>query len=143
MGRAGWALFALLAGLAGCGESGGVEEGATVTAYVTAPLCAGAERELARQGGRAGEVRVRIVCLPAGEADGRLDLARIGANARRATEDSSAVAFLAPPTHANRFSRPILDSAEIPLTPTRSGVAAVSRLLRELREDPREPRRYR
>ena len=48
-------------------------------------------------GGRAGELRVRLVCLADAEAGGRLDLATVGANARRATEDSSAVGYIEAP----------------------------------------------
>ena len=90
----------LLAVLAGCGEASGVEEGATVTAYVAAPLCAEAKQELERRGAKAGELRVRVFCLevtapqegPAGRRG--IDLATVGANARRATEDSTAVGYL-------------------------------------------------
>ena len=97
------AACALLLG-AGCGESEGVAEGATVSAYVAGSLCAEAKRELARGGGRAGDVHVRVVCLPNAESKGRLDLATIGANARRATEDSTAVGYIGEPTRAaSRF----------------------------------------
>jgi hypothetical protein len=124
----------LLLGVAGCGEGGGVADGAVVTAYVAAPLCAGAKRELAQQGGRAGSVRVRAVCL-AGVRDRRgLSLAAIGANARRATEDSVAVGFLeAPDPPASRFSRPILESAGIAWVTESSGGAAMARLLGAIR----------
>jgi hypothetical protein len=101
-----------------------------VAAYVEASLCAGAKQELGRQGGEAGEVRVRAVCLPSPYDGGGLDLATLGANARRATEDSTAVAFLeAPNPRASRFTRPILETAEIPWIVNRSGAAAMGRLL--------------
>lgn len=123
--------------VAGCGESVGVEEGATVRVYVAAPLCGGAERELARDGGRAGDVRVRAVCLPKAESSQKLDLARIGANARRATEDSSTVAYIGEPTKAaTRFSAPILEEAGIAQLPTRSGAPAMAALLRSIRRAP-------
>jgi hypothetical protein len=117
----------------GCGEEGGVAEGATVTAYVAAPLCNDAKRELMREGGRAGEVRVRVLCLGAVELGGRLRLATVGANARGAAEDSTAVGYLEPPGRAVRFSRPILESAGIAAIVDRSGAAAMARLLRALR----------
>jgi hypothetical protein len=119
--------------VAGCGEEEGVAEGATVTAYVVEPLCVEAERELERQHGRAGELRARAVCLPNPRSSQKLDLARIGANARSATEDSTAVAYveaLDPP--ANRFSEPILETAEIAAIYESSGKAAMARLLRAI-----------
>lgn len=131
MGR--WAALAAalsLLGWAGCGESNGVADGATVSVYVAAPLCAEAEQELARQGGEAGNVRVRVACLPNAEGDGELDLATIGANARRATEDSSAVAYIGERTKAaSRFSEPILEAAGVRQYSQMSGAAAMRRLL--------------
>jgi hypothetical protein len=125
------ASFVLLAALAGCGESEGVEEGATVSVYVAAPLCPEAERELARDGGRAGGVRVRAVCLPSFESSQKLDLAQIGANARRATEDSTTIGYIGEPTRAaTRFSAPILESAGIAQLSESSGAIAMRKLLR-------------
>jgi hypothetical protein len=101
-----------------------------LTAYVEAPLCAGAKRELAKHGGRAGDLRVRAVCLSSPHEAKKLSLATLGANARRATEDSTAVAFLeAPDPSASRFVHPILETAEIPWVSASSGSAAMSRLL--------------
>lgn len=121
--------------LAGCGESSGVAAGATVTAYVAAPLCAEAKRELARSGGRAGDVRVQIVCLPPVESGGRLDLAAIGANARRATEDSTAIGYIGEPTKAaTRFSAPILESAGIAQLSQASGATAMAKLLQAVEQ---------
>ncbi len=120
---------------AGCGEGGGVSAGATVSAYVVAPLCGGAKRELTRAGGQAGDIRVRAVCLANARSGDRLSLAQIGANVRRATEDSTAVAYLEPPDPAaKRFSDPILESAGIPRIASNSGAAAMARLLRAIRE---------
>lgn len=127
------AVCGLVALAAGCGEEG-VGEDAVVTVYASAPLCAGAKRELIREGGRVGGVRVRVVCLPDAEGGGRLDLATIGANARRAVEDSTTVAYIGEPTRAaTRFSRPILESADIAQLSNLSGAAAMSRLLRAVR----------
>ncbi len=120
---------AMIGAASGCG-GGGVSAGASVTAYVVAPLCAEAEKQLARDGGKAGDLRVRIVCLPNPRGSSKLDLARIGANARRATEDSTAVAFIAPvDPQATRFADPILKTANLPSLDTRSGKAAMADLL--------------
>jgi hypothetical protein len=124
---------ALLVGGVGCGEGEGVAAGATVTAYVEAPLCAGAERELASEGGRAGDVRVRAVCLGRVDDGKRLDLAAVGANARRATEDSAAVGYLEPPVTPS-FSRPIVEAANIAAIRSSSGEAAMAQLLRAIGE---------
>ena len=115
--------------VAGCGSSG-VSKDATVTAYVEAPLCAGAKQELAKHDGRAGDLRVRAVCLSNPREARQLSLATLGANARRATEDSTAVAYLeAPDSKASRFVHPILETAEVPWISNNSGAAAMSRLL--------------
>jgi hypothetical protein len=124
---------ALLVAGVGCGESEGVAAGATVTAYVEAPLCTGAARELAREGGQAGELRVRAVCLGDVDDGKQLDLAAVGANARRATEDSAAVGYLEPPTTPS-FSRPIVEAANIAVIRTSSGKAAMAQLLRAITE---------
>jgi len=100
---------------------------------VAAPLCAGAEGELASHGARAGEVRVRVECL--GPVVGReLDLAAVGANARRASEDSTSVAYLQPPGPAVRFSKPILEEATIATVTTGSGKAGMRQLLGALQD---------
>jgi hypothetical protein len=120
----------VLAAMAACGEDEGVAEGAAVTAYVGAPLCAGATQELARRDGKAGELRVRVVCLSSPRTPTKLDLAQVGANARQATEDSTTVAVLEPPdTTASRFSAPILETAGIAPVQTSSGARGMRRLL--------------
>jgi hypothetical protein len=127
--------------VAGCGEGEGVADGATVTAYVVAPLCAEAERELAKHGGEAGDVRVRVICLPSAESSHKLNLTRIGANARQATEDSSAIAYIGEPTNAaSRFSEPILEAAGIPQLAGISGKRAMKNLLTGLRDGRVSPR---
>jgi hypothetical protein len=119
---------------AGCGEGGGVAKGATVTAYVAAPLCAGAKRE-ASESGEVDSVRVQVACLPNTRNSTRLNLATVGANARRATEDSTTIAYLeAPEPAASRFTHPILESAGIPWIESSSGEAAMSRLLHAVQE---------
>lgn len=122
----------LLAIVSGCGSSG-VASDAVVTAYVEAPLCSTAQQELRSQSGRAGDLRVRAVCLPIPRQGKRLDLATVGTNARQATEDSTAVAYLeAPDPGAARFRRPILEAAEIPWIANSSGAAAMGKLLKLL-----------
>ncbi len=125
--------FALLVAGTGCGEGEGTAADATVAVYVEAPLCAGAKRELASEGGRAGSVRIRVVCLAAVVDGGRLDLATVGANARRATEDSASVAYLEPPVSPS-FSRPIVEAASISVIRDASGAAAMTRLLGAIRD---------
>lgn len=103
---------------------------AAVNVYVAAPLCAEAREELARDRGRAGDVRVRAICLPGAERGGRLDLAQIGANARRAVEDSTTVAYIGEAApRAARFSRPILEAADVAQLSGQRGGAAMARLL--------------
>jgi hypothetical protein len=121
--------------VAGCGPGGGVASGATVTAYVEASLCAGARQELASEHGEAGSLRIRAVCLPSPHSGRKLDLAILGANARRAVEDSTAVGYIgdADPT-ARRFSQPILESAGIASIYSGSGRTAMARLLLAIEE---------
>lgn len=114
---------------AGCGEEG-ISSGATVTAYVSGEsLCEGAWQALDRSDGRAGDFHVRMICL---EEAGTL--AAIGANARRAIEDSSTVGYIGEldPTLA-RFSHPILEAAGIAQIPSRPGQASMVALLRAIR----------
>jgi len=114
-----------------------------VRVYVTEPLCEGAEAELARRGGEAGDLRVRAVCLPSAESSQGLDLAQIGANARRATEDSSSIAYIGERTRAaSRFSAPILEEAGIAQLSAITGAAAMRKLLRAAGNtgDPSSPR---
>jgi ribosomal 50S subunit-associated protein YjgA (DUF615 family) len=70
------------------------------------------------------------VCLPSPHEAKKLNLATLGANARRATEDSTSVAYLeASDPKASRFVHPILETAEVPWISAKSGSAAMSRLL--------------
>ena len=123
------AVFVLLVTMIGCSGESGVSAGASVAAYVEAPLCAGAKRALAQQNGKAGEVRVRAVCLTPAAKGERVDLATIGANARRATEDSASVAYIEAPARPS-FSRPIVESASIAVIRASSGAVAMDRLLK-------------
>lgn len=106
-----------------------------MSVYVAAPLCAGAERELTRNGDEAGDVRIRVVCLPSAESSRKLDLAQIGANARRATEDATAIGYIGEPTRsATRFSEPIIEAAGIAQLTETSGAAGMKKLLRAVGE---------
>ncbi|HKO37631.1 MAG TPA: hypothetical protein VJU14_04615 [Solirubrobacterales bacterium] len=144
--RARWVsllLVAVLAGaVAGCGEEG-AQEGAELTVYVSAPgqrLCAEARAEA--QGKRtAGEHTLRVVCLATGSKDGGT-LARVGGNARRATEDSTTVAFLGEPDRETRKqSQPILASAEIGQLGELSGREAIKAVIAAIDEgDSGDPR---
>lgn len=143
------ALFALVA--AGCGE-GGAEEGARLNVYVSAPL-SGAEakvgrticgeaRQGARRAGEPGGFELRVVCLDVAEPEGRWTLARVGANARRATEDSTAVAYLGEPKPAaRRQSLPIVEAAGIAELSELSGKEAVAKVAAAIEEsDSSDPR---
>jgi branched-chain amino acid transport system substrate-binding protein len=101
-----------------------------VTVYASSAACTGAKRELARQGDRAGALRVEVACLPAVRRKGRLDLAAIGANARRAAEDSTSVAYIGEASaSATRFSRTILEEAGIAQLPQVPGDIAMRKVL--------------
>lgn len=146
------AACALAALLGGCGD-GGVAPGATVAVYVSAPLrgaeaaagrrlCDEAREEAAAGRGKA-DLELRVVCLDAAGPGGRWTLARVGANARRATEDSTAVAYVGEPERAaRRQSRPILAAAGIAQIGGVGGGEAIARVQEALAEadgvDPRE-----
>jgi hypothetical protein len=146
-------LAAVAAVGSGCGEEGGAEEGATVTVYVSAPLqgakgetgrrLCGEAREQAAQGKGDEDLDLRVVCLDAAGADGAWTLAQVGENARRATEDSTAVAYLGEPElEARRQSRPILEAAGIAQIGELRGREAIAQVQAALREsdsgDPRD-----
>lgn len=138
--------------MTGCGE-GGAEKGARLNVYVSAPL-SGAEagigqkvceeaRQAARRAGEPGGFELRVVCLDAAGPEGRWTLARVGANARRATEDSTAVAYLAEPERAaRRQSLPIVEAAGIAELSDMTGRAAVAEVAAAIEEsdsdDPRQ-----
>jgi len=136
---------------AGCGE-GGAEEGAQLNVYVSAPL-SGAEaeagrkicdeaRQEARRTGEPGGFELRVLCLDAAGRRGRWTLAQVGANARRATEDSTAVAYLAEPERAARQqSLPIVEAAGIAELGDLSGKEAVAKVAAVIEEsDSNDPR---
>jgi hypothetical protein len=115
-------------GAAGCGDEEGVAEGAIVRVYVEQPLCATANYEKVEGGN--GAFEIRFVCLSRSGGDNQVDLAKAGANARRATEDSSTVAYLQPDEPAlTRFTQPILEAAGIGWVAANTPHDGVSRLL--------------
>lgn len=145
------ALLAAACLVSGCGESG-AEEGARLTVYASAPLqggeaaagrklCAEA-REAARRAGSPGGFELRVVCLDASGPAGRWTLAQVGANARRATEDSATVAYLGEPERAaRRQSQPIVEAAGIGALGGLSGRAAMAEVAGAIEEgDSGEPR---
>lgn len=140
-------VLAVLATVASsCGEEGGAAAGATVTVYVSAPLrgdeadagrrlCDEA-REQAAQGKGDEDLEVRVVCLDASGREGAWTLAQVGENARRATGDSTTIAYVGEPDPAaRRQSRPILDAAGIAAIGGVGGREAIARVLAALRED--------
>ena len=124
---------------AGCG-AGGAQSGATVSVYVVPPLCDEARREVDAAERRAGDLEVRVLCLPRVERGGRADLAMAGANARRAIEDSGSVAFLESPGPAAASTRSIVENADVAWVETSSAAAPVHRILQALEEHPSSPR---
>jgi branched-chain amino acid transport system substrate-binding protein len=122
-------LGALALAAAGCGTPGsGIEEGESVAVYVSMPLrgseapagagvVRGARLALADARERAGELRVKAIYLDdtAGRgASARWSPAAAAANARRATEDSSAIAYVGElQSGATRASVPITNEARM------------------------------
>ncbi len=118
----------LLVAVAGCGGGEGV--------------CRGRHRHRLRRSsplrwGQARAFEARRPCRRASTSKpsasraprsrGKLNLATLGANARRATEDSTTVAYLeASDPRAARFTHPILETAEIPWISGSSGKAAMA-----------------
>jgi hypothetical protein len=130
---AGLLLLAATALGTGCGE-GGAAADATVSVYAAAPLCAEAQRELAKAGGRGDDLKVRAICLAPVKSGRRIDLAVAGANARRATEDSTAVAFLEASGPAAKFSQSIVENADVAWLETNSGTTAMRHVLQALKD---------
>ena len=137
---------ALFLSISACGTETGVSSGATISVYLSAPmqgpesqrgraLCTTAKSALARAGGKAGDLRVQLTCLDASGPTGAWTLARVGANARRAVEDSTTVAYIAEPAlDARRQSRPILEEAEIAQLHASSGSSAMQQVLNAIEE---------
>ena len=123
------ALGALALAAAGCGTAGsGIEAGESVTVYVSMPLrgpeaaagsdvVRGAKLALADATGKAGKLRVEAVYLDdtAGRGAGAgWSPVAAAANARRATQDSTAIAYLGEfGSGATRASLPITNEAQM------------------------------
>jgi hypothetical protein len=142
----GWAVLVLALAMAalaaGCGEEG-AEEGAVLTVYVSAPgqrLCDEA-RAQARGARTTEDHTLRVVCLDVETGDGGT-LAKVGSNARRATEDSTTVAYVGEPGREMRKqSRPILDTAEIAQLGELNGRKAIDTVIAAIDEgDSGDPR---
>jgi len=144
-------VLVLALGVGGCGSEG-AESGATVRVYVSAPL-RGEEAEAGRRlceearqqasQGKGGEsLELQVVCLDAAGPGGGWTLAQVGANARRATEDSTAVAYIGEPDReARRQSRPIVEAAELAELGGLSGREAVAKVTAAIADgDESEPR---
>ena len=141
MARAlGPALLALALLATGCG-GGGASAGAAVSVYAAAPLCKEARSEVQGAGRQAADLEVRVVCLPPVEAGAGVDLPAAGRNARRATEDSTSVAYLEAPGSAAAFSRSIVEAAEVAWIETNSGSTAMRRIRSALEGDASSPRK--
>lgn len=123
---------AVVALATGCGE-GGAASGAAVAIYVAAPLCKEARQELHRAGGEAGDLEVRAICLPSVAKSKGVSLATAGSNARRATEDSTAVAYLESPGPAAKFTHSIVESAQIAWLTTASAAKPTHQILQSLK----------
>jgi branched-chain amino acid transport system substrate-binding protein len=120
----------------GCGGAAGRSNG-PVTVYVSAPLTGdralqgnavedGARRALAGAHGGAGSVRLKAVYLD--DSRGRAwNIVRTAANARRAAEDVSTIAYIGElDPAATRISLPITNQAEIAqIFPGGSGSEAI------------------
>ncbi|MEX2107377.1 MAG: hypothetical protein WD827_00645 [Solirubrobacterales bacterium] len=105
-----------------------------MTVYAAAATCHQAQRAVENEGGRVGSLRIRVRCLPGVEKNGRFNLATIGANARRATEDSSTIAYIGEvEPRATRFSEPILEEAGIAQLPEMPGSKAMHKILDAIR----------
>jgi hypothetical protein len=126
--------LALVLAAAGCGKDEGVAAGATVRVYAGSGPCRAARRALDSAGGKAGALKVELVCLAPATSGSRLDLATLGADARRATEDSTAVAYLEAPGEASEFVAPILEEAGIALVAAGDGARAMRRALAAIGE---------
>lgn len=115
-------LLLVVLGVSGCGVAGSPAIEAPVTVYVSLPLSGpravegrdaadGARLALEDAGGRAGSLEVRARLLD--DANGRTwDPVAVGANARRAVQDSSAAAYIGElDSEPTRASVPITNDA--------------------------------
>ena len=110
------AAAAALRAAAGCGGSSSPSGDATLTIYASADtpaFAAGARAELAKHDGKAAGLPVTLVAL-SDATGGHWDPVRIAENARRASEDSTSIAYLGElEPGATRISEPITGQAGI------------------------------
>jgi hypothetical protein len=117
-------------------SSGGVADDAPLDVYLSVPLHgprgaegqaveAQAKHALAAAGGKAGAHPIQLKVLDSTGGGGSVDLATVGANARTATEDAAAIAYIGELGPASATSLPVNDLAQIPqivLGPVPSGL---------------------
>lgn len=124
---AGW--LAIVAGLGGCSGAATIAPGRSqVRVYVSMPMSGasgsdgrdvadGARLALADAGGKVGDLAVRGVYLDdtlGTGASARWSAAKAGENARRATQDTSAIAYIGDfESGATRTSEPITNEAQL------------------------------
>jgi branched-chain amino acid transport system substrate-binding protein len=137
------ALLLLVAALALGGCRGGEEStrisGGTVTVYASVPrhgvshaagaaVAAGQRMALADAGGRAGDLRVRLVSLDSTELGDRLwDPEQVNANAERAADDDTTIAYLGEVDYgASAVSVPITNDAGILQVSAGDGLASLT-----------------
>src|SRR4051795_3648999 len=128
------AALLLAVAVAGCGIAGTAKIEAPVTVYVSLPLTGphgidgrdasdGARLALEQAGGKAGSIQVRAVYID--DAKGKVwDPVAVGANARRAVQDSSAAAYIGElDSEPTRASVPITnDAGLVQVSPGAGGV---------------------
>src|SRR4051795_2488025 len=128
------AALLLAVAVAGCGIAGTAKIEAPVTVYVSLPLTGphgidgrdasdGARLALEQAGGKAGSIQVQAVYID--DAKGKVwDPVAVGANARRAVQDSSAAAYIGElDSEPTRASVPITnDAGLIQVSPGAGGV---------------------
>jgi branched-chain amino acid transport system substrate-binding protein len=121
------ALAAALAGLclafSACGPDSADEPQRSLTIYVSQPTTGGrggrdtiraVEIAVANQGSRIGEAEIRVVGLNDADPEGRFDPALVRANARRAAEDPTTIAYIGEfDSSGTEIAMPILNRAGI------------------------------
>ena len=146
MRRAATLICAAALGLTGCLGNGGGDEpsrisGNVATVYTSIPrhgvsvsaadeVLAGERRELAERHGRAGGLRVRLRELPAtDDRDHPWDPGLVAANAERAADDPTAIAYLGELDYgATAVSLPITNKADLLQVSPSDGLTSLVRL---------------
>ncbi len=107
----------------GCGSEGSEEPERTLTIYVSQPMTGGrggedtvraVEIAVANQGGAIGSASIEVIGLNDADPDGQFDPAMVKANARRAADDPSTIAYIGEyDSGATELAMPILNRAGI------------------------------